>query len=335
MSVARCRARDLGSSLRTSTSSSSMLIAVISRHEVRHSGRFTSMDTYQTDRYNWVYPGFPTLFWGLSVFFVGDLMGKALWKLVENAARFPRRGGRVLCVHGAVSFHRARPCGPRWLPGRGAMRDVELDRRVLGLQSTGEYLCSRQNRRPVQANARLTTERQGYQVLTPFGKLGYSHTIHRLAEVTMARSPGTRIVFSSNRNGVEDLYERTAGGVAATLLYESTDRNNPTGFSPDGSVLLFRSGQRIGEIWALPAVGDREPVPLVQTGFPAGHAVFSPDGRWFAYCEGDSGSDQVYIQPYPPDGSRERLSTTNGSSPQWSANGEVFYVDVGEPGDGG
>ena len=26
----------------------------------------------------WVYPGFPTLFWGLSVFFVGDLMGKAL-----------------------------------------------------------------------------------------------------------------------------------------------------------------------------------------------------------------------------------------------------------------
>ena len=90
------------------------------------------------DRKNRVYPGFPTLFWGLSVFFVGDLMGKALWKLVENAARFPRRGGRVLCVHGAVSFHRARPCGPRWLPGRGAMRHVELDRRVLGLQSTGE-----------------------------------------------------------------------------------------------------------------------------------------------------------------------------------------------------
>ena len=85
-----------------------------------------------------VYPGFPTLFWGLSGFCVGDLMGKALWKLVENAARFPRRGGRVLCVHGAVSFHRARPCGPRWLPGRGAMRHVELDRRVLGLQSTGE-----------------------------------------------------------------------------------------------------------------------------------------------------------------------------------------------------
>ena len=68
---------------------------------------------------SWVYPGFPTIFRGLSEFFVGDLMGKALWKLVENAQRFPRRGGRVLCVHGPVSFHRARPCATKWPPRRG------------------------------------------------------------------------------------------------------------------------------------------------------------------------------------------------------------------------
>ena len=68
---------------------------------------------------NGVYPGFPTIFRGLSEFFVGDLMGKALWKLVENAQRFPRRGGRVLCVHGPVSFHRARPCATKWPPRRG------------------------------------------------------------------------------------------------------------------------------------------------------------------------------------------------------------------------
>ena len=66
-----------------------------------------------TTRKNRVYPGFPTPFWGLSGFCVGDSMGKSLWKLVENTQRFPRRGGRVLCVHGAVSFHRARPCATR------------------------------------------------------------------------------------------------------------------------------------------------------------------------------------------------------------------------------
>ena len=85
------------------------------------------------------------------MFFVGDLIGKALWELVENAQRFPRHGGRVLCVHGAVSFHRGPSVRDKMAPREGAMRDVELDRRVLGLQSTGEQLCSRQHRRPVHA----------------------------------------------------------------------------------------------------------------------------------------------------------------------------------------
>ena len=70
---------------------------------------------------SWVYPGFPTLFWGGV--FVNDLMERP-WELVENAQRFPRCGGRVLCVHGAVSFHRAHL--------------LRQDRRVLGLQSTRE-----------------------------------------------------------------------------------------------------------------------------------------------------------------------------------------------------
>ena len=58
----------------------------------------------------WVYPGFPIRLGALPGFVVGDRMWKALWKLVENEQRFPRRGGRVLCVHGAGSSHRARPC---------------------------------------------------------------------------------------------------------------------------------------------------------------------------------------------------------------------------------
>ena len=58
------------------------------------------------------------------------------------------------------------------------MRDVEPDCRVLGLQSTpvNNYVHVKTDDlyRP---NARFTPERQGYQVLTPFGKLGYSQKI--------------------------------------------------------------------------------------------------------------------------------------------------------------
>ena len=96
----------------------------------------------------WVYPDFPTIFRGFSEFFVGDLMGKALWKLVENAQRFPRRGGRVLCVHGPVSFHRARPCATKWPPRRG-LRTGPPASSDCGRPVNDK--CSHQHRRSVQA----------------------------------------------------------------------------------------------------------------------------------------------------------------------------------------
>ena len=82
--------------------------------DCRHrTARIDSVARLRAQAFIGVYPGFPTLFWGLSWFFVDDLMGKALWKLAENAQRFPRCGGRVLCVHGAGSFHRAHPYATR------------------------------------------------------------------------------------------------------------------------------------------------------------------------------------------------------------------------------
>ena len=54
------------------------------------------------------------------------------------------------------------------------MRDVELDRCVLGLQSTGDNYVRVNTVDLYTPNARFTPERLGYQVLTLFGKLGYS-----------------------------------------------------------------------------------------------------------------------------------------------------------------
>ena len=57
------------------------------------------------------------------------------------------------------------------------MCDVELDGRALGLQSSYVHVKTDDLYRP---NARFTPERLGYQVLTPFGKLGYSQIIELL-----------------------------------------------------------------------------------------------------------------------------------------------------------
>jgi serine/threonine protein kinase/dipeptidyl aminopeptidase/acylaminoacyl peptidase len=154
-------------------------------------------------------------------------------------------------------------------------------------------------------------------------------TFDGTAETPVWSPDGARIVFSSRRTGIGDLYVRAAaGGGADELLYASADLKRPSTFSPDGKTLLFTAIVRgNAETWALPLSGKRMPFPLVRTGFPAGNAAFSPDGHWFAYCEGDSGADQVYVQPFPQDGRRIRLSTSSGSSPLWSADGRtVFYA---------
>ena len=65
------------------------------------------------------------------------------------------------------------------------MRDVELDRRVLGLQSTGEKLCSRQNRRPVQTERSIDPGKTGISGTYAIWKLG-------LAEFSRCRSPPAR-----------------------------------------------------------------------------------------------------------------------------------------------
>jgi eukaryotic-like serine/threonine-protein kinase len=145
------------------------------------------------------------------------------------------------------------------------------------------------------------------------------------------------VVFASSRTrkGVFDLYQRSAAGAApAELLWRSVETKSPSGFSPDGRLLLvdrwMYSGLN-GDIWALPMTGDRKPFPLIETAFNETQAVFAPSGRFIAYVSNDSGVSQVYVQPFPPTGARVQLSTGNGRSPMWTSDGRtVLYSALDE-----
>jgi Tol biopolymer transport system component len=66
--------------------------------------------------------------------------------------------------------------------------------------------------------------------------------------------------------------------------------------------------------------------PLVATPFQEQSARFSADGRWVAYQGAESGREEIYVQPMPPDGSKWQVSTDGGSAPRWRADGgEIFY----------
>ena len=109
----------------------------------------------------------------------------------------------------------------------------------------------------------------------------------------------------------------------------------PDSISPDGTRVLFtevapKTAQDIGMLTLDVALGRAtRPQPLIQTTFNELNAEVSPDGRWVAYQSNESGTNQVYVRPFPKvDTGHWQVSTGGGTRPVWARSGrELFYVD--------
>jgi Tol biopolymer transport system component len=144
---------------------------------------------------------------------------------------------------------------------------------------------------------------------------------------------GRVIVFNSIRAGGNDLYQRPLDGSAPeTLLLANSEVKQPSDWSPDGRFVLYRSRDRLGPatgLWALPLAPGSKPFPVVKTTFNNTDGQFSPDGQWIAYQSDESGRVEIYVQPFPGPGGRERISTNGGAQVRWRHDGkELFYVGL-------
>jgi Tol biopolymer transport system component len=150
---------------------------------------------------------------------------------------------------------------------------------------------------------------------------------------------GQRITFSSDRDGTMSLYWMPAdgSGAAERLTTAEEGTSHWTGsWSPDGELLVFIvRGGADWAIWKL-SVDDRETQSLYDSpGMAYVGAELSPNGEWLAFGAGPTvpGSD-IYVEPFPPTGSRRRISQNGGHRPLWSPDGsELFYrpgSDTGE-----
>lgn len=141
---------------------------------------------------------------------------------------------------------------------------------------------------------------------------------------------GDRIIFSSNRSGVHDLYSKSAAGGGSEELLLSTARPKiPTDWSHDGRYVLFNSRDpKLGiDIWALSLDEKATPFPVIQTAFDEQSGQFSPDGKWIAYQSNESGRQDVYVQPFPGPGEKRRISIDGGTHVRWRPGGkELFYI---------
>ncbi len=105
------------------------------------------------------------------------------------------------------------------------------------------------------------------------------------------------------------------------------DPGLPSSWAPATDMIAFlRRTSGANGIWVLPIKGDRKPHLFIESRFALWFPQLSPDGHWMAYVTNESGSAEVYVQPYPGPGEKTRVSTSGGTSPIWAGNGrELLY----------
>jgi eukaryotic-like serine/threonine-protein kinase len=153
---------------------------------------------------------------------------------------------------------------------------------------------------------------------------------------------GSRIIFTSNRGGQFDLYQKALNGTGngtgtgtgtEELFYKSSDGKGLTSWSPDGRFLIYYSLGQPTHVKLLTVSGpaDRAPVPVVDPQFNSITARFSPDGRWIIYNSNESGKNEVSVRPFDPAkvsfGAPIVLTSGGGRTPLWRGDGkEIFYL---------
>jgi serine/threonine-protein kinase len=144
---------------------------------------------------------------------------------------------------------------------------------------------------------------------------------------------GQYVVFSSSKGM---FWTRADGAGKPQPLLETTETTAaqfPTSFTPDGKRLVFSELNPNGGLIQTVVVdgssgqlraGKRELFLQTSAGLP--FCAFSPDGRWLAYADAESGSYEVYVRAFPDKGTRVLISSGGGTMPAWSRNGrELFY----------
>ena len=136
-----------------------------------------------------------------------------------------------------------------------------------------------------------------------------------------------RVVFSSRRSGVPNLYWKSADGTGtAEQLTQSPNQLNPNSMSPDGKHVVFRSN--VQDLGMLSLEGERPTQLLLSEEFREQNGEIAPDGRWLAYESNASGQGEIYVRPFPDvDAGRWQISSNGGTRPLWGPDGrELFYL---------
>jgi len=163
----------------------------------------------------------------------------------------------------------------------------------------------------------------------PFTRLSFGGQDRR-----PAWSPdGQLVAFIRDSLNSSSVFVRRADGSTPDRLLSRLDRQvQEVSWSPDGRWLVLRTDNGaagVGDVVGVRTSGDTVPVSLVASDFTELHPAVSPDSRWLAYASNESGTNEIYVRPFPgTTGARWQVSNGGGTEPRWSPDGrELFFLD--------
>ncbi len=139
---------------------------------------------------------------------------------------------------------------------------------------------------------------------------------------------GRQIFFNSEQPAFDIHVHDAEGEAPARAVVTGRDDKFVQSVSADGRLLAFLVNRPGTQELATVVLDTPSIIRRYVTGRPhAGHAAFSPDGRWMAYDADESGRTEIYLQSSPDPGRRKvQLSTGGGAEPLWTRSGhEVVY----------